>query len=80
MIFRCGTTPPEYRAHLAAHPFYTRLNQILDKHDFDAYVEGLCERFYADDELRCARRPSVNQTRRSPWLSSGAAFTAKGWT
>ena len=33
----------------AAHPFYTRLNQILDKHDFDAYVEGLCERFYADE-------------------------------
>src|SRR5687767_7475951 len=33
----------------AAHPFYTRLNQILDKHDFDGYVEGLCEQFYADD-------------------------------
>jgi transposase len=32
----------------AAHPFYTRLNQILDQHDFDGYVEGLCERFYAD--------------------------------
>jgi hypothetical protein len=26
----------------AAHPFYRRLNQILDKHDFDGYVEGLC--------------------------------------
>ena len=24
----------------AAHPFYTRLNQILDEHDFDGYVEG----------------------------------------
>jgi len=33
----------------AAHPFYTRLNQILDKADFDAYVETLCQRFYADD-------------------------------
>jgi hypothetical protein len=30
-----------------AHPFYTRLNQILDEHDFDQYVEGLCQRFYA---------------------------------
>jgi hypothetical protein len=29
----------------AAHPFYTRLNQILDQHDFDGYVEGLCQRF-----------------------------------
>jgi transposase len=33
----------------AAHPFYTRLNQILDQHDFDRYVEGLCQRFYADE-------------------------------
>ena len=24
----------------AAHPFYTRLNQILDEHDFDGFVEG----------------------------------------
>jgi transposase len=31
----------------AGHPFYARLNQILDKHDFDAYVEELCQRFYA---------------------------------
>ena len=28
----------------AAHPFYTRMNQILDKHDFDGDVEGLCVR------------------------------------
>jgi len=33
----------------AGHPFYARLNQILDQHDFDRYVEGLCERFYAND-------------------------------
>jgi transposase len=32
-----------------AHPFYTRLNQILDKADFDGYVESLCQRFYADE-------------------------------
>ena len=30
----------------AAHPFYARLNQILDQHAFDEFVEGLCERFY----------------------------------
>jgi hypothetical protein len=30
----------------AAHPFYARLNQILDQQDFDGFVEGLCERFY----------------------------------
>jgi transposase len=33
----------------AGHPFYARLNQILDEHEFDRYVEGLCQRFYADD-------------------------------
>jgi transposase len=33
----------------AAHPFYVRLNQILDQHDFDGFVEGLCERFYAEE-------------------------------
>ena len=32
----------------AAHPFYARLNQILDTHDFDGYVEELCQQFYAD--------------------------------
>jgi transposase len=29
------------------HPFYQRLNQILDAHGFDGFVEGLCQRFYA---------------------------------
>jgi hypothetical protein len=24
----------------AAHPFYARLNQILDQHEFDGFVEG----------------------------------------
>ena len=33
----------------AAHPFDARLNEILDVHDFDGYVEGLCERFVADE-------------------------------
>jgi hypothetical protein len=33
----------------AAHPFYTRLNQVLDEHDFDKYVEELCQRFYSDE-------------------------------
>jgi hypothetical protein len=25
----------------AAHPFYAGLDQILEQHDFDGYVEGL---------------------------------------
>jgi transposase len=29
------------------HPFYQRLNQVLDTHEFDAFVEGQCVTFYA---------------------------------
>ena len=30
------------------HPFYQRLNQVLDTHAFDAFVEAQCAPFYAD--------------------------------
>src|ERR1700687_2656657 len=29
------------------HPFYTRLNALLDADNFDRFVEGQCVRFYA---------------------------------
>ena len=29
------------------HPFYVRLNALLDAHEFDRLVEGLCGSFYA---------------------------------
>ena len=32
----------------AGHPCYARPSQILDKYDFDEYVEELCQRFYTD--------------------------------
>lgn len=31
-----------------AHPFYGRLNQLLDERHFDSFVEGLCAKFYHD--------------------------------
>ncbi len=31
-----------------SHPFYARLNRILDKAGFDSHVEKLCTSFYAD--------------------------------
>jgi hypothetical protein len=34
-------------AKIAGHPFYTRLNALLDANDFDRFVEGQCARFYA---------------------------------
>ena len=32
----------------SGHPFYTRVNALLDAHDFDSCVEDLCRPFYAD--------------------------------
>ena len=31
----------------AAHPFYRKLNELLDDYGFDAFVERLCGKFYA---------------------------------
>ena len=31
----------------ASHPFYQRLNQLLEESHFDEFVEGRCRRFYA---------------------------------
>ena len=34
--------------HSAGHPFYERLNRVLDEAGFDAFVEEQCARFYAE--------------------------------
>jgi transposase len=39
------------------HPFYERLNGILDKAGFDAHVEQLCARFYAEKMGRPSLAP-----------------------
>ncbi len=36
------------------HPFYAAVNQVLDAHHFDAFVEDLCGKFY-DDGTRGGR-------------------------
>jgi transposase len=41
------------------HPFYQRLNQLLAKHGFDAFVEKLCRRFYHDSLGRPGIPPGV---------------------
>ena len=43
----------------ASHPFYQRLNQILDEKKFDEYVEGICEQFYADEVGRPGLTPGI---------------------
>src|SRR5450432_875795 len=43
----------------ASHPFYQRLNQILDEKKFDEYVEAICEQFYADEVGRPGLSPGI---------------------
>jgi len=41
------------------HPFYRRLNQLLARHRFDRFVEGLCQKFYHDSIGRPSIPPGV---------------------
>jgi hypothetical protein len=34
-------------AGIARHPFYTRLNAVLEAHGFDRFAEDQCRAFYA---------------------------------
>lgn len=43
----------------AAHPFYQRLNQVLDEADFDAFAETTCQRFYAPTMGRPSLAPGI---------------------
>jgi transposase len=41
------------------HPFYQRLNQVLDAHAFDAFAEAQCAPFYADGVGRPGLAPGT---------------------
>jgi len=43
----------------ASHPFYKRLNRILEQTGFDEYVEQLCESFYAPTMGRPSLAPGM---------------------
>jgi transposase len=43
----------------AGHPFYQRLNQLLEESRFDEFVEGRCRRFYAAKRGRPSLAPGV---------------------
>ena len=56
----------------AGHPFYERLNRVLDDAGFDAFVEAQCASFYADGSAEPGAGP----------LFPAAVFSAtlKEWT
>jgi transposase len=43
----------------ASHPFYQRLNQLLEESRFDEFVEGRCRRFYAEKRGRPSVAPGM---------------------
>jgi transposase len=43
----------------AAHPFYRRLNALLDEQKFDEFVEGACRSFYAQTMGRPSLAPGM---------------------
>jgi transposase len=46
-------------ARPAGHPFYERLNLLLDKCSFDEFVEDVCRRFYAENMGRPGLSPGI---------------------
>ena len=46
-------------ARPTSHPFYERLNQLLEEHDFDRFAEAQCQRFYAAIMGRPGLAPGV---------------------
>ena|SRR5436190_22417758 len=51
--------PTSELAKPAGHPFYERLNRILDEHDFDRFVEDKCRGFYATERGRPGLVPGI---------------------
>jgi transposase len=41
------------------HPFYVRLNEVLDGEGFDSFVEALCAKFYAEKMGRPGLTPGI---------------------
>jgi transposase len=46
-------------ARSPGHPFYQRLNELLDAEKFDLFVEGLCRKFYAAKMGRPSLVPGI---------------------
>jgi len=46
-------------ARSPGHPFYQRLNEVLDEEQFDKFVEALCRKFYAPRMGRPSLVPGV---------------------
>jgi transposase len=52
-------TPTASLPVAASHPFYERLNRVLDEKHFDEFVEALCAPFYAETMGRPGLAPGI---------------------
>ena len=43
----------------AAHPFYERLNGLLDSEQFDVFAESACQQYYAEKMGRSGLTPGT---------------------
>jgi transposase len=46
-------------ASAPGHPFYQRLNELLEAEGFDEFVEGRCAKFYAEKNGRPSLTPGI---------------------
>jgi transposase len=46
-------------ASAPGHPFYQRLNELLETERFDEFVEGRCAKFYAEKNGRPSLTPGI---------------------
>lgn len=51
--------PTQALPEAPGHPFYRKLNELLDAAGFDAFVEDLCQLYYAEDLGRPSIPPGV---------------------
>ena len=51
--------PAAELARPSGHPFYTRLNELLDQAGFDPFAEDLCRRFYDEKQGRPGIEPGI---------------------
>src|SRR6195952_3223603 len=52
-------TPTDALPVSASHPFYQKLNQLLDERHFDEVVERMCAEFYAETMGRPGLAPGI---------------------
>src|SRR4051794_33554299 len=52
-------TPTDALPMSASHPFYQKLNELLDERQFDEVVERMCEGFYAETMGRPGLAPGI---------------------